>query len=72
MDSNVVEGLKKRYNNLHPLIFQRSKEHAENVTHLFDILESIPKKYPITWDEHLKCWTRCKDLTFQKKFFEEL
>ena len=46
--------------------------HAGNVTHLFDILESIPKKYPITWDEDSKCWIRLKDFTFQNKFLEEL
>jgi len=72
MDNNVVDGLRKRHSNLHPLIFQRSLEHAGDVTHLFDILESIPKKYPITWDEDSKCWIRLKDFTFQNKFLEEL
>jgi hypothetical protein len=71
MDNNIVEGLRKRYPNLHPLIFQRSLEHAKNETNLFDILEGIPKKYPITWDDDLKSWVRCKDLTFQDQFFKE-
>lgn len=48
--NEVPEGLKKRYN-IHPLIFLRSVERAKDVMHLFDILESIPKKYPIEWKE---------------------
>ena len=72
MDNTVVEALKKRYSHIHPLIFQRSKEHADNVTHLFDILESMPKKYPLVWDEDQKIWVRCRDINFQKNFFEEM
>jgi len=71
MDDNVIEGLRKRYSKLHPLIFQRSREFAKNETHLFDILESIPEKYPIIWDDVLGLWVVCKDINFQKKFLEK-
>ena len=72
MDERVVEGLRKRYSGLHPLIFHRSVEHSKSASELFDVLESMPKRFPISWDEESRSWKRIKDITFQRKFFEEL
>ena len=72
IESKVIEALKKRYTDIHPLIFQRSLEHASTVGELFDILEGIPKQYPIFWDEVQKCWIHTNDFTFSKKFFGDL
>jgi hypothetical protein len=70
MDSNVIDGLRKRHKHVHPLIFHRSVEYARDVTHLFDILESMPKKFPIIWDDDTESWSVCRDITLNKKFLE--
>lgn len=67
VDENVVDNFKKRYSTLHPLIFQRSLERAETVLELFEILENVPSKMPIVWDEATRSWKRdldflCKNL----------
>jgi len=70
MDSKIVEGIRKRHFKVHPLIFHRSVEYARDATHLFDILESMPKRFPIVWDEATGVWVFCRDITLQKKFLE--
>lgn len=70
-DDPVVEKLKDRYPDLHPLIFQRSLEHATTLGDLFEILESMPDKYPICWDEESHCWQRTEDITQSKRMNEE-
>jgi hypothetical protein len=59
---DVQKALKERYAHLHPLIFQRSLEKAENNTELFDILETVPDKYPIVWDDKKRVWVFTDDL----------
>ncbi len=56
MNQEIVDKLKNRYAYLHPLIFLRSVEHAKDVGELFEILESFPKRYPVSWDEQNRCW----------------
>ena len=55
--------LKKRYSNIHPLMFHRSLERARSMSDLFEILESVPDKLPIVWDESKRMWVREADLT---------
>ena len=69
MNEKIVEGLKKRYFSLHPLIFQRSLERAKNETDLFDILYKIPN-FPIVWDEKDHCWVKENDILGLKKLKE--
>lgn len=45
-----------RYSHIHPLIFHRSCAYAKTPGDLFDILESIPEKYPIVWNEKVRQW----------------
>ena len=60
--NEIQSALKKRYPDLHPLIFQRSLEKAETDVQLFDILEGMPKKFPLVWDEENHCWKNTADL----------
>jgi hypothetical protein len=67
IQDEMLKALKERYK-IHPLLFQRSKERAKTAGDLFDILDTIPKDFPITWNEDLKKWLQTKDL-FQVKAF---
>lgn len=62
LEEEQIEKLRKRYPNLHLLVFHRSIERAKDMFHLFDILETIPKEYPICWDETHKFWTHKADI----------
>lgn len=62
----VVDGLKKKFADIHPMIFHRSLERAKTAGELFDILLDVPIEYPIIWDEESKRWSTTKDL-FQSK-----
>ena len=45
----IVEKLKERYK-VHPVLFQRLLERAKNEVELFDILDTMPRSFPIAWD----------------------
>lgn len=47
INEDAVRKLKDRYSDVHPLVFHRSASYAKTPGELFDILESIPKTYPI-------------------------
>ena len=59
---DVQKALKERHLKLHPLIFQRSLEKAKSNAELFDILETVPEKYPIVWDDKKRAWVFTDDL----------
>lgn len=67
LEDNFLKKLKQRYVNLHPLIIHRSIERAKNISDLFDILESIPDKFPILWDEDNRCWKFESDILNQRQ-----
>ena len=60
-DENVINKLKERYQDVHPLMFKRSVEKAKTLGELFDILEDVPDKYPLKWCEEKRIWICCKD-----------
>jgi len=60
IEDSIICALRKRYENLHPLVFNRSVEKAESAMELFDILEAIPNT-PFSWDEKNRRWARCLD-----------
>ena len=64
----VIDGLKNKFSNIHPLIFHRSQERAKTPGELFDILDTIPVEYPLIWNEDTKRWMTTKDI-FQIKSF---
>jgi hypothetical protein len=68
LTKSIVDALKKRYHYIHPLIFIRSADHARNDAELFDILDSFPKKYPLTWSEQDRRWIVVSDLFLASKF----
>jgi hypothetical protein len=70
LDQEVVEKLKERYPQIHPLLFNRSVERARSVGELFDILESIPNEYPIVWGESEHRWVFTNDI-LQKEGLKE-
>lgn len=57
----VQEALRDRYK-VHPLLFQRSVEKSHSNGELFDLLEGLPTKYPVVWDDAEKCWKTTEDL----------
>jgi len=66
--NKIVYALKERYSNIHPLIFQRSVDHAKSNGHLFDILDSFPETYPITWSESEHKWVHVDDMFLVESF----
>ena len=64
----IAKSLMKRYNAIHPLIFQRSLVHATYDTDLFDMLDSFPNKYPVFWNNEKRRWVEIKDLFLRSSF----
>jgi hypothetical protein len=70
IDSYLLEKLRDRYSHVHLLLFSRSVERAKSNGELFDILETIPEKYPICWCEENRIWVSQEDLYFSDDFKE--
>lgn len=66
--SSIIQKLKERYKDLHPLLFHRSIERARSDGDLFDILDSIPKEYPLVWCEKSHRWIFTDDLCQLEEF----
>jgi hypothetical protein len=63
---DIQKAMRQRYSHIHPILFQRSLEHAKTNGELFDILETIPSQYPIVWDEESRKWIVTQDLLQSK------
>lgn len=63
---DVVEGLRNHFG-VHPLLFHRSLEKATSQGDLFDILDTIPKQYPLIWDDEKHQWVS-SDLLQSKEY----
>ena len=77
IDESMIEKLKNRYHDIHPLIFHRSMEHARSGGDLFDIVSDLAERlehgeevYPLIWDEEKHRWAKTDDI-FQTKTFVE-
>jgi hypothetical protein len=66
IDPKVVEGLKKRHQDVFPLLFKRSVEHAETNGELFDILEDLPP-LPVMWNDEKRKWVYVSDVLLSHK-----
>lgn len=66
-DEGLRESMRGRYPGLHPLVLRRSMERARDLNELFEILESVPKKPPFSWDEASRRWKRDADISAKKK-----
>lgn len=56
ISESVFVELKEKYT-IHPLVFLRSFEYAENQDELICILENLPE-LPFTWDYKKRRWTK--------------
>lgn len=68
LSAEIVEKLRERYKQIHPLLFQRSVEKAKNDVDLFDILDTIPDSCPIVWSHRDRKWVHTKDLLLSMRF----
>ncbi len=68
IDDDVLKSFKERYKHIDPLIFHRSVERADSPGHLFDVLETIPDKFPLIWDEAKRCWSWTTDISQVSRF----
>ncbi len=71
MDQQIIDKLKDRYAHVHPLIFHHSVNRAKSGGDLFDILDTLPEKYPLIWDEQMRRWVVTDDLFQIRPFLEE-
>lgn len=69
LDPLIIEKLRERYPDLHPLLFHRSVERAKSNGDLFDILDSVPASFPLAWSESESRWIHNPDLDLSEDFF---
>lgn len=69
LDEKIISKLRERYSDLHPLLFHRSMERCRSEADLFDILDTIPNKLPLIWEEFERRWVNTADLFQAEKFF---
>lgn len=62
MDKLLIERLKDRYPNIHPLIFHRSVERAKSPGDLFDILDTFQQDFPVVWDAESRRWVKTDNI----------
>jgi len=60
--AKVMDGFRRRYLAMHPLLFQRTIERATSAGEAFDILEGVPAIYPLCWDDQGRQWVTLKDM----------
>ena len=72
LDLVVLNKLKEKYSHVHPLIFHRSVEHSKTNGELFDILDTIPKGWPLVWNEKKNKWSLENDLFLLRDFEGEI
>lgn len=72
LDPIIIQKLRERYPDIHPLLFHRSVERAKSNGDLFDVLDTLPTKYPIVWCEKTNRWVTATDLYLSQDFFGQL
>jgi hypothetical protein len=68
ISGEIAKAIRQRYPKVHPLIFQRCLDRANNNSELFDMLDSLPKGFPIIWSEVEHSWIKEADIFLAKKF----
>jgi hypothetical protein len=71
LDEKIVAKLKEKYSNLHPLLFQRSVERAKSNGDLFDIVDTVLDKYPLSWNEKENRWSSLDDPYLVQQFLND-
>jgi hypothetical protein len=70
ISEDKLSALKSRYPQVHPLMFHRSVERARSLADLFEILEGIPVRFPVVWDDSKRMWIKEADFPPQKNLKE--
>jgi len=68
LSKDLIERLKERYADVHPLIFHRSLSRAKSDSDLFDILDTMPKNLPIVWSDEDHRWNTVDDIFLLEDF----
>lgn len=64
----LLKKLKERYHNVDPIVFLKTVGLIDSPGELFDILEDMPKNYPIVWSPETRRWVKAMDLyCFEQK-----
>jgi hypothetical protein len=63
----VLSKFREGYAHVHPLVLQRSAERAKDEMDLFEILESVPKNPPFSWDDEKHSWVKDLDVYGKKQ-----
>jgi hypothetical protein len=71
LDQTVVAKLKETYSQLHPLLFHRSLERSKTNGDLFDIIDTVPKVYPLLWNEEDNRWSTVSDPYLIEQFLSD-
>lgn len=71
LDEKIVDKLRKKYSDLHPLLFQRSVERAKSNGDLFDIVDTVIDKYPLSWNEKENRWSSLDDPYLVQQFLND-
>lgn len=58
----IVDKLKGRYGNVHPVVFQRVLERAKDEVELFDILDTTPDSFPLVFDSESRRLLPARDM----------
>jgi hypothetical protein len=59
---DLIKKLRERYSDVPLLVFARSIERSRSAGDLFDILETIPGRCPLVWDENQRRWVVVNDI----------
>jgi hypothetical protein len=69
--NEVQLALRDRFSHIHPLMFIRSVERSKSDSELFDILDTMPKQYPVVWNDDQRRWVHDTDLFQTEEFVKE-
>lgn len=66
----ILTGLRARHKEMHPLLFNRCVEKTITNGELFDLLEGMPKEFPIVWDNSSRTWVQTTDLLQESQLIQ--
>lgn len=72
LDPIVIKQLRDKYCDIHPLMFHRSLQKATSNGDLFDILSTIPEKYPVRWNPFERRWVNVPEVKVGDDFMKDV
>jgi len=64
----IINSIKEQFPDIHPLLFHRTVERAENAAHLYTLLLEVPTEFPIIWNEERYVWEHDPDIFLSSRF----